>query len=313
MEAPASIANLGPGFDVMAMAIKGFSDEVSLKISKGTGQIRVLSSGGAPDGEKNVAYTVVKESLALHNANNVYDVTVIVDKGIPLSAGLGGSGATSIATAFGMESFFEEKPDFSRILSLAGRGEKMVSGTPHYDNIGASLFGGLVIIDPEGPIVHRIETKIPLIVGVLIPSAIIRHRFSSGKTRFFRRLLPTSLSLETHVKQVSNALQALLGFMTGDGFLLRNSVSTDHIAERIRAQYIPGYWDLKKLALDEGALGFNISGAGPSIFFLHTNEVDARRICRKLREKWLEHKVDSVCHVTRPSNFGARIMEAGVN
>ena len=306
VKAPASIANFGSGFDVVAAAIEGFYDIIEVSLNPGAGRILVNSYGfNVPSGEENVAYHVAKGFLDKFSVRE-YDVYVTVKKGIPPSRGLGSSGATSIATAYALNTLFNTNLDERELLYLAGIGEAFTAGSPHYDNVAASLFGGFVILDLTRNLVFRYVPRKKIPIALIIPEI---SQVAYKKTAYARSLLPSQINLETHVKQSSSLAKLIYGILTEDLRVLGEAASTDYIVEPSRAKMIPFYSDIKKIALDEGAYGVNISGAGPSVFILHEDVESLVRIAEKIKSYLLMHGVKVHVHSSFISQKGIELIE----
>ncbi len=304
VEAPASIANLGPGFDVLAMAIAGLRDRVRIVVEPGGGNVYVASiDPRIPGGKGNVAYAVASKVIEEYSLHDM-DVYILVDKGIPVSAGLGGSGATSAATAYGLSMILGLGLSRRELLELAGVGEAHVVGKPHYDNVAASLFGGIVIVDPYKLEAHVVKPRKEIWIGVVVPE----ERDVDYKTRRARSILPENISLELHVRQSASLVKLVHALHVGDLSLLGEAVSSDYIVEPYRSKLIEHYWELKKLALSSGALGFNIAGAGPSVFFIHESRLGAISLCRKLVSYLASRGVKASFHVSTVSSHGVRVV-----
>jgi homoserine kinase len=307
VRAPASIANLGPGFDVLAVSLEGLYDVVEVSLSPGSGRICVESRGfDVPSGEGNVAYHVAKR-FAEEFPTNAYDIHISVSKGVPPASGLGSSGATSAATAYALNVLFGAGMGEGELLKLAGAGEAFAAGTPHYDNVAASLFGGFVILDLEGGRVLRHTPRRRIPIAVVTPR--VGGLQGVKKTEHARSLLPKQVSLESHVKQSSSLAKLIYGILTEDVRVIGEAVSTDYIVEPCRAKMIPFYDEIKRLALSEGAYGFNICGAGPSVFLLHEDAAAAGRIAERIKEYLAERGVEAYSFVSSVSSRGVEVLE----
>ena len=306
IKAPASIANLGPGFDILALALKGLYDTVSITISPGTGLIQVVSSGyDVPSGRDNVAYAVAREFTKRFSARNL-DIYIEVQKGVPPACGLGSSAATAAAVAYGLSKALGITMSDEDLLHLAGIGELHASGSLHYDNVAASLFGGIVIVDVESKTVLRKVPEIQVPLAVVTP--LLPGLRGLRKTEYARSLLPRCVALETHVRQSSALAKLLFGLMTNNLELVGKAMSIDYVAEPYRSKLIPHYFELKQLALSHGALGFNISGAGPSVFLVHRTMEEAKNTALVLAE-FLESKgVETTIHVSTISPKGVELV-----
>jgi homoserine kinase len=303
VEAPASIANLGPCFDIASVAISSFKDEVEVKVEEGNGNVEVeVVNETLPEGNQNTAYGAAKSLIESYNIDNL-DVLIKVKKGIPVAAGLGSSGATASAVTFGLSRLLNINLSDEEMVYHAGNGESVVSGVPHYDNVSASLFGGIVLVDPST--MKVIKLNAPNFYLALITPKIKLVNF---KTKLARGILPNTVDLRTHVVQSFQVARLIVGVLNNNLKLIGEAASSDFIVEKERSKLIPFYWEAKKLALSEGALGFNISGAGPTVFAVCSSESIANNVAKAVSEFFIDHGVAASRCVTTPSRFGAKIV-----
>lgn len=291
----------------MALAFGALHDIVSISATPGEGDILVKSANfDVPSGEGNVAYAVASHFLRAFRVKNV-DLTIEVRKGVPPGLGLGSSAATSAAVAMGLASIFGVEVDEFSLIKLAGVGEGAAAGEPHYDNVAASLFGGIVILDVNGEMVLRRVPKVDVPIAVVSPH--VSYPSDGRKTEFARKVLPKAISLSEHVKQSSALAKLIYAIMTEDLELMGQAVSTDHVVEPRRAGLIPYYYELKRMALGHGCLGFGISGAGPSVFLIHRSLVEAERVGRMLTDFLTSVGVSSSLYVSTVSREGAVVIQ----
>ncbi len=309
VKAPGSIANLGPGFDILAIAISEFQDIVEVSLTPGNSKIHVTSKGfNIPSGEHNVAYAVAKGFMEKYGIGDV-DLHIRVVKGVPPASGLGSSGATSAATAFALSKLFKLNLSDEELMYLAGLGEAFATGSPHYDNVAASLFGGFVIIDANRGRAYSFKPNVKLSIAIVIPK--LYEFMNRRKTEYARSLLPRQIDLDTHIKQSSSLAKLIYALFTNNVELFGEAISTDFIVEPHRAKMIPYYYELKKLALEHGALGFNISGAGPSVFSIHRTSEEAKYVGEKLSEFLINKGVECSYIVSHVSESGVKVVEVG--
>lgn len=307
VEAPASIANLGPCFDIAAIAIKAFKDEVKIHLKKGNGKISIHSNNSSiPCDNRNTAFGAITSLLSKRELESL-DIEVSINKGIPISAGFGSSGATSAAVVFGLSNLLNKKLTAEELVYHAGNGEAVVSGTPHYDNVSASLLGGFVLVEPHCKQV--IKLKPPKVYFSLITPVIKTER---EKTKFARSIIPDKVDISIYKDQSFSIAKLILGISIGDLYLFGSATSNDFIVERKRSELIPFYWKVKEIAISEGALGFNISGAGPSLFAICKNESNARKVAESVSNFFISNGVNAKWYVTTPSELGARIIGGDV-
>ncbi len=290
------------------MAIKDLYDIVEICISTGNDNIYVYSHSKdfeIPSGEGNVAYHVAKSFKEIYNVHNV-DIYINVVKGIPPGYGLGSSGATSAATAFGLSKLLQPSLSDIEILRIAGIGEKFASGSMHYDNVAASLFGGIIILDLSRERVYRVIPKSEIYVAIVIPKSVL---LPERKTAYARSILPKSIDLHIHVLQSSVIAKMIYALAIDNIDLFGEAISTDYIIEPIRSRLIPFYSEMKKIALENGALGFNISGAGPSVFSIHKSRDNAENVSKKLIEFLNSRGIETSFFVTQISDKGSEVIK----
>jgi homoserine kinase len=188
-----------------------------------------------------------------------FGVEIQIDKGIALGSGLGGSAASAVAAVVAANALLDEPRSRLELLKFAMQGEQVASGSLHVDNIAASLFGGLVLtVGIDQPRVKQI----PIPAGVV---AVIVHPHMFLSTQQARALLKGSVELSDFVWQTANLAGFISGCYTDDLDMIRASFE-DVVIEPQRQALIPGFADVRRAAIDAGALGCSISGAGPALF-----------------------------------------------
>ncbi len=277
--APATIANVGPGFDVFGLAIRGPGDSVSIRES----DVDELSVEGQEAGQvpasfsENTAGIVIE---ALRKASGVESrFAVRVNKGVPAGRGLGSSAASSAAAALAFTKAF---PREARRLGTAGilrctaEGEAAVSGR-HYDNVAAALLGGFVSIASADPfVVVRESVSSRIRIAVAVPDVVL-------KTADMRRILPMQVPLPDAVSNVGKASTLALALVRGDAVLAGRCLE-DRFAEPARSAFLTGYAKARAAAFDAGATGFAICGSGSTVFALASTNQVAQRSANAMRD-----------------------------
>ena len=316
--APGSIGNVGPGFDVLGLAIDGIGDRVTVALAV-EGASRVGEVTGRDAGEiprypaANCAAIAAGEYLRRQGIE--IEVVVSIDKGLPLSGGLGGSAASSVAGAYAAhllvdllerENVIAEQPRIlcpatesaiftADLLAAALAGETAVAG-PHLDNIGPAFFGGLVLARSVDPIdVVPLHIGAPWWLALWTPSVRV-------ETRAARAILPQDCDRATWVRQMANTAALVHAFANGDGELLARALD-DGFAEPRRAPLIPRFAEVKAAAREAGAFGGSISGSGPTVFAVAENEEVARGVAAAMQRAG---EIDSTTHVGAIDRRGAR-------
>jgi len=266
--APATVSNVGCGFDVMGFALDQPGDEVilaltdqkSITIDKITGD-----DGRLPlDSTQNTVGVAV--STLLQNFGISQGVRITLNKKMPFGSGLGSSAASAVAGVIAINQLLDKPATDQEMVSFAMEAEKTVSGTAHADNVAPSLMGGFVLIRNYLPLdLLKIPTPPGLHCLVVYPHIEI-------STKEARKMLGSKIPLKNAIRQWGNVGGLIMGLMSSNFQLIGRSLE-DAIAEPVRSGLIPGYRKVKEAALEAGVLGCNISGSGPSIFAL-TNDPD---------------------------------------
>ena len=261
--APASVANVAIGFDILGFSVDALGDTVTVTRSSKPG-VRILAIRGVAEdlpleAEKNTAgraLIAMCEALKLD-----FGMDVEIDKGIPLSSGLGGSASSAVAAVVAANALLPRPLPKLDLLRFAMHGEAVASGSMHADNISPSLFGGLVL---TVGIEHPRVKQIPVPQGI---RAVIAHPHMFVSTKQARAILSRTVNLSDFVWQTANLAGFISGCYTDDIEMIRESFQ-DVVIEPQRQLLIPGFADIRAAAMESGALGCSISGAGPTMFAL---------------------------------------------
>lgn len=299
--APATIGNVGPGFDVLGLAVEGLGDVVTVELGVGAREVEVSGRDAAlvpREPERNAAWLAARAYLAAHG-EQTRPFSVRLEKGLPVSGGLGGSAASSVGGALAAAFALGRPFATEEVLEASMAGESAVAGR-HWDNLAPCLLGGLCLIRAAEPLdVVRLEPGAPWWVALVSP------RFQL-ETRAARQVLPQVVGREVWVRQMANTSGVLAAFLRADAALLRRSLE-DVYAEPHRAPLIPQFAAVKGAALAAGALGCSISGAGPTVFALCEGKACAERAAAAMQEAFLP--LASSGHVGAVALEGARRVE----
>jgi len=313
VDAPASSANLGPGFDVFALALDSPRDSVRLRLGSGTGarapSVKMAKVTGleVPKSEvENGACVVCMEMAKRLGVKR--EIVIELEKRVPIGLGMGSSGASAAAAAVAMNELLGLGLSSDELIFYAGEGEAVTSGSPHYDNVSASILGGFVVVRGgagERPTAVRFDPPAGLAVCVATPVVTLPSR----KTEYARSLLPQSVPLETLVANVANAGLMVSGFAKKDIKLIGEGM-TDMAVEQARKSMIPGYDRVKSRATSAGAEGVCISGAGPSMLaIVDKRSVEPKKVLEAMLAAFGEEGVRSSGYVTRVGK-GARVVKS---
>jgi homoserine kinase len=294
---PASIANLGPGFDVFGIALDGIGDYLHLEVIPEP-IVKISMEGVDADSipkeaDLNSAGTVLQNVILSEGL--CHGFAAHIKKGVPPGKGMGSSGASAAAATYAAIKLLGLEYTENEAVKLAALGEAVVAGSPHADNVSASYLGGFVMVGADYNVI-RLDPPLMEIV-VAVPEV-----YYENKTRLARSLIPESVLLKNAVHNIGNASRMAAAIAMGNITLFGSSIS-DNLVEPKRAEMIPNFWNVKKAAFDSGAFGCSIAGGGPSIFAVggHSEEVGKAMV-----EAFDEAGVVSKIYITRPSRLGTR-------
>ncbi|MDE2805633.1 MAG: homoserine kinase [Gemmatimonadota bacterium] len=303
--APASVSNLGCGFDIFGMALERPGDEVVVRAAEGSGivSVSVTGDGGRVpmDPARNAAALAVDG--VLDRLDSAAGVAIEVRKGIPLASGLGGSAASAVAGAVAADALLGGDLDRTALLECAMIGELKGSGADHADNAAPSLVGGFVLVLPgRPPKMVQLPTPDDLMVAVAHPAMEV-------ETRRARMILGDTIPLSAGVQQWGNAAGMVAGLLSGDWELIARCMC-DAVAEPMRAQLVPGFEAVKASAIEAGAVAAGLSGSGPSVLALCRGRAAAEGAAAAMAEAFHDAAgVSSDLVVSRANAEGARILE----
>jgi homoserine kinase len=301
--APASVGNLGVGFDILGQSMAAIGDVVRvLRIDEPTVRIEAIEGIvtdlplEASANTAGVALIRMREALALP-----FGLAARIEKGIPLKAGLGGSAASAVAAVVAANGLLDEPLDEVALLKLAVQGEAVASGSLHADNVAPSLYGGLVLtVGIDEPHIRRIPVPSQIRCVVVHPDLHV-------ETREARRILRPDCPLEDVVWQTANLSGVIAGCFLDDVDLIRASLE-DVLIEPQRRVLIRGFDEVKRAAREAGALGCSISGSGPSVF-AWTLSTDAQRARDAMVAAFAAAGVKAQAWISAIEPRGARLLE----
>ncbi len=281
--APATVSNVGCGFDALGFAIDGPGDEVTAHVGGHGVTIDGIAADGGRlprDPTRNTASIAVRSLLAAIGEER--GVALMLRKGLPLASGLGGSAASAAAAVVAVDALLEAHTPADLLIACALEGERLGSGSAHPDNVVPSICGGFVLIREAHPLDF---VRLPVPVGL---TAVVVHPALEIETASARALLGDTIPLADGVRQWAN-LGALVDALHRSDFDLMSRALVDAIAEPRRARLVPGLDAIKRAAVDAGALGAGLSGSGPSLFALCRDKHSADRVASAMTAAVLAH------------------------
>ncbi|HRI68721.1 MAG TPA: homoserine kinase [Polyangium sp.] len=303
--APASIGNAAVGFDVLGLAMDQVGDRVTVTRTSNRHEVLVKAISGVVtnlplDSRKNTAAVALHAMIEKLGLDCGFEVSI--DKGIAMGSGMGGSAASAVGAVVAANALLGHPCTQDRLLEFALAGEAAASGSAHADNVAPCLHGGLVLALSIHPL-HVIPIPIPTCVH-----CVLVHPHLLVETRHARAILKPSLSLQEYVHQSANLAAFVSACYRDDLDLLRASMK-DVIIEPQRASLIPGFYEAKDAALAEDALGFSISGSGPSVFAWASSMDSAARIAKAINTVFATREIPTDTWVGLAQCPGARVIE----
>jgi len=299
--APATIANVSCGFDVLGLALDSVGDEMiirkidapTIRISKITGQKLPLET------KNNVAGVAGLALLEKSSCSHGFEIEI--HKKIKPGSGIGSSAASAAGTVWGINQLLGEPFSPLELVSFAMHGEKLASKVAHADNVAPAIYGGFTLVRSYDPLdIVPIHAPKALYATVLHPQIEI-------KTSDSRKILRTNISLDQGIKQWGNLGGLIAGLFTEDYDLIGRSLE-DHIVEPIRSILIPEFDRIKKSVQELGALGSGISGSGPSIFALSKGLDTAKKVALAMQQVYAATGLDFDVHVSKIGTQGVKII-----
>ena len=301
--APATVSNVGPGFDIMGFAINTPVEEMIVRLSSKPG-IRITRIIGDKnklplDVKKNTATVALKHMLARVESN--FGVELEIKKKMISGSGLGSSAASAVAAPFALNELLGKPFTKKELMEFALLGEEVASGSIHADNVAPCLLGGFVLIRGYNPL-----DIIPLTAPKDMYCTILHPQFEI-KTSEARKLIRKNFSLHDVITQTGNVAGLVTGLLKNNYDLIKRSLH-DLIAEPARATLIPGFYEIKEAALSHGSIGCSISGSGPAIFALSSSQEEGIAIGRAMKKVSSKYIKENIVHVSQINRVGPRII-----
>ncbi len=303
--APATVANMICGFDILGFAVDSPGDEVFMYRTAEPG-VRIRSiqgdDGRLPlDPDKNTVSACVK--MLLQDLELQHDVGVDIEliKHMPIGSGLGSSSASTVAGLFAINALLGNPLTREELLPYCVEGERLACGHGHADNVAPALLGGITLIRGYEPLdVIKLPVPQHLYAGIVFPQVDV-------PTRDARQLIKEKVLLKDAVTQWGNIAGLIAGLFQSDYSLISRSMH-DVLIEPTRAILIPQFYEMKQIALDNGALSFGISGSGPSVVAITKGPEIAQIVVDKIQEHLSSNGIDSFKYVSSVNVEGPRVI-----
>lgn len=298
---PATVANLVCGFDILGLCLNQPFDIMELRLLDRKAVIIKDGSGSQvpSDPNQNTAGAPLLEMINEMNRNIGFELTI--HKNIRPGSGIGSSAASAAGSVVAANHLLGNIYSKQDLVRFAMVGEKVASGVKHADNIAPCIYGGITLIRSIYPL-DIVSIPSPLLfVSIVHPEIEVR-------TADAREILRKQVLLKDAIKQWGNVGGLVAGLMKGDYDLISRSLE-DYIIEPTRSILIPGFADIKKKCKEAGALGGGISGSGPSIFMLSTEERIARKVEGAMAEVFSQLGIGCNTYVSTINKKGVQIVQ----
>lgn len=282
--APATVSNVGPGFDVLGFPLENIGEEITL--TKRSDQQLVLTCNGADlpsNPDKNVAAVAIRALCDAKEYSLGFDIQI--DKHFTPGSGLGSSASSAVGAVFALNELMNWGMSRTDLIPYALKGEFVASESAHADNVAPCMLGGFVGVTSYAPFdAYQIPFPSDLKIILILPDVIV-------KTAEARAILPQELSLAKSIQQIGAMGGLVTGLATSDYDRIAKSLN-DEIATPFRKQLIPGFEEVQQKAMKFGALGCNISGSGPAIFTFFRDSQDTSEFYKSIKKSYSERHID---------------------
>lgn len=303
--APATVANVVCGFDVLGFAVNEPGDEVIMRITDKPGVVisKITGDEGRlplnPD--KNTVSASVQDYLK-HIGRTDVGLDIELHKKMPIGSGLGSSSASTVAGLFAVNTLFDNQLTNMELVPFAMKGEELACGYGHADNVAPALLGGFVLIRSYEPLdVIALPFPEELYAAIVYPEVDV-------PTKDARQMIRSKVFLKDAVKQWGNVAGLVTGLFMKDYDLIGRSM-VDVLVEPTRSILIPEFYKMRSIAMEMGAISFGISGSGPSVFALTKNEETARLITQALQKLLKDIQINSLSFVSSVNKKGPVILD----
>lgn len=303
--APATVANMICGFDILGFAVDKPGDEVYMQRVEESG-VRIRSiqgdDGRLPlDPDKNTVSACVKMLLSHLGLEEEVGVEIDLIKHMPIGSGLGSSSASTVAGLFAINALLGNPLTKNELMPFCVEGERLACGHGHADNVAPALMGGITLIRGYEPL-DIINLPVPedLVAGIVFPQVDV-------PTRDARQLIKEKVSLKDAVNQWGNIAGLVAGLYRSDYELIGRSMH-DVLIEPTRAILIPEFYEMKRIAMEAGVLSFGISGSGPSVVAISKGAEAAQVAVDRIQEHLTANGIESLQFVSAVNAEGPKIL-----
>ena len=298
---PATVANVACGYDVLGFCLDAVGDEMLIrKVDKKGIRITKIEGFELPfKTELNVAGVSALAMYETLQPDCGFEIEIY--KNIKPGSGIGSSAASAVGSVFGMNALLGSPYNKTELTQFAMKGEALASKCEHADNLAPALFGGFTLVKSLSPLeILEIPSPDNLYATIIHPQIEV-------KTADSRAILPKEVKLQEAIVQWANFGSLIHSLHTNNYQLMKRSLH-DAIIEPHRSKLIPFYKEVKKAALNAGALGANISGSGPSIFSLCKGIETATLVSDAIEKVYLSTGIKFDIHISKINIEGIKVL-----
>ena len=299
--APASIANLSCGYDILGVCLDNIGDEITVRKTKKKGVIIKQVSGQKLSTDISINVAGVSATALLNETKVNCGFEIEIHKGIKPGSGIGSSAASSAGSVFAINKLIGEPYTSKELIKFAMCGEMAASGSKHADNVAAVLLGGFTFVrDSIENDYFKLNTPIEIAFTVIHPKIEL-------KTKDSRAVVKDKVSIKNMIEQSANLGAFISGLYTEDYELIGRSIK-DVIIEPLRSVLIPKFEEIKLVSINSGALGCGISGSGPSVFAMSKGVTTAKNVGNAMKKIYDKLDLDYDVHISCVNDVGIRIL-----
>ncbi|RAJ33376.1 homoserine kinase [Pedobacter cryoconitis] len=303
--APATVANVVCGFDVLGFAVNAPGDEVVMRVTDKPGVIISKITGDEGrlplNPSKNTVSASVQDYLK-HIDRTDIGIDIELHKKMPIGSGLGSSSASTVAGLFAINTLFDNQLSNKELVPFAMKGEELACGYGHADNVAPALLGGFVLVRSYEPLdVISLPFPQDMCAAIVYPEVDV-------PTKDARQMIRSKVLLKDAVKQWGNVAGLVTGLFTNDYDLIGRSM-VDVLVEPTRSILIPDFYKMRSIAMEMGAVSFGISGSGPSVFALTKDQDTAHLITQALQKQLKSIQINSLSFVSSVNKKGPVILD----
>lgn len=303
--APATIANVVCGYDILGLAVDAPGDEVIMRRREEPGIIITKITGDdgrlPTEASRNTVSASVQQLLQ-HIGRTDIGIEIELHKKMPIGSGLGSSAASTVAGLFAINCLLDNPLTKMELVPFAMKGEELACGSGHADNVAPALLGGFVLIRSYQPLdIIKLPYPESLHCAIVFPEVDV-------PTRDARKMIREKVNLKDAVVQWGNIAGLVSGLFTKDLDLIGRSM-TDVIVEPVRSILIPDFYKLREIALENGALSFGISGSGPSVFAFTRDAETSAKITQAIQKHLSKLTIGSYAYTSAVNADGPKILD----